>query len=315
MAAVVGINGTVARGLIRRFEEDDRAARIVLVDVRAPSMPIRKATFHQLDLTQPLADARLAEILTREKVERVVHLALHEVPRPLGLMGNELETVGTLCVLNAVAACLGRSGTLEHLTTVTSTMVYGADPENPNFLTEDRPLHGGARSGFVRGKIDLERQVEGFRDEQKRFPIAVLRPCWTLAPGASILARLFDQPLILTVMGFDPLIQLVHVDDLVDALKRAVDTRANGVYNIAAPSPRPLSALLRTVGRVSVPVLAPVAYPLADFLWRSYGVGLGVSLDYLRYLWVVDIERAQAELGFAPRYDTRAVAAAYAAHH
>jgi len=48
-------------------------------------------------------------------------------------------------------------------------------------------------------------------------------------------------------------------------------------------------------------VESPIAYSSAALLWRLYGVGIGVSLDYLRYLWLVDDERARALLGFAPR--------------
>ena len=57
---------------------------------------------------------------------------------------------------------------------------------------------------------------------------------------------------------------------------------------------------------------APIAYSSAALLWRLYGVGIGVSLDYLRYLWLVDDERARALLGFAPRWDVRGIVQEYA---
>jgi hypothetical protein len=74
----------------------------------------------------------------------------------------------------------------------------------------------------------------------------------------------------------------------------------------------PLSAVLRLAGRVALPLPAPLAYSSSALLWRLYGVGIGVSLDYLRYLWLVDDERARSHLGFAPRWDVSAVVREYA---
>src|SRR5215472_8435840 len=97
--AVTGIHGSLASALVRRLEEDDRYERLVLLDVRAPSMPLRKAVFHKVDLTEPLADGLVAEVLRCEQVETIVHLALREAPRPLREEAHELETVGTMYLL------------------------------------------------------------------------------------------------------------------------------------------------------------------------------------------------------------------------
>jgi UDP-glucose 4-epimerase len=295
---------------LRRLEEDDRYEKIILFDERAPSMPVRGARFHAIDLTAPLADARLAELLRTEGVETLVHLALREAPKPhLGGV-HELETVGTMVVLNAAADCVSRGSPLHSLVSVTTSMVYGAHPRNPNYLTEDQPLRGGDQSGFVRDKVDVERQLEEFR-RQEGLRVCVLRPSWTLGGWDSIARRLLDAPAVLTVLGFDPLLQLLHQDDLAGLLKRVIDRPADGVFNVAAPGVLPLSAVLRLAGRTAVPLPAPLAYSGASLLWRLYGIGIGVSLDYLRYLWVSDDEQARTKLGFAPRYDVRGVVESY----
>ena len=308
--ALTGIHGGLARMALRRLEEDDRYEKIVLFDARAPSMPVRGARFHPLDLTAPLADAKLAELMRTEEVETLVHLALREAPKPHIGGAHELETVGTMVVLNAAADCVSRGSPLDYVVSVTTSMVYGAHPRNPNFLTEDEPLRGGDEAGFVRDKVDVERQLEEFR-RQEGVRVCVLRPSWTLGAWDSIGRRLLDAPAVLTVLGFDPLLQLLHQEDLAGVLKRVIDRPADGAFNIAAPGVLPLSAVLRLAGRNAVPLPAPLAYSAASLLWRLYGVGIGVSLDYLRYLWVVDDERARSRLGFAPRYDVRSVVESY----
>jgi len=314
VVAITGIHGVLASGLLRRLEEDDRYERLVLLDVRAPSKPLRKAVFHKVDLTEPVADAMVADVLRREQVETVVHLALREAPRPLVEDAHELETVGTMYLLNGVADCIARGTALGKLVTVTTTMVYGADARNPNFLTEDHALWAHPGPGFVRDKIEVEAQLAEFRAEQG-LPICVLRPCWTLGGSrASMAARLLGQSPALSVMGFDPLLQLLHDDDLQDIVKRTIDRTYDGAFNLAGGGVLPLSALFRIAGRSVLPLPGPIVYPLASALWRSYGIGTGVSMDFVRHLWVADSERAAHELGFSPRYSTREVAESYAAH-
>jgi UDP-glucose 4-epimerase len=309
--ALTGIHGGLARAVLRRLEQDDRYEKLVLIDIRAPSMPVARARFHAIDLTAPAADSQVADVLRAEGVETLVHLALHEVPKPQSGGARELETVGTMVVLNAAADCVSRGTPLGSVVCVTTSMVYGAHPRNPNYLTEDQPLRGEDQMGFVRDKVDVERQLEEFR-RQEGVRVCVIRPSWTLGASGSMARRLLDPPAALTVLGFDPLLQLIHPEDLAGVLKQAIDRPRDGVFNVAAPGVLPLSGVLRLAGRFAVPLPAPIAYSSAALLWRLYGVGIGVSLDYLRYLWLVDDERARALLGFAPRWDVRAIVQEYA---
>jgi len=307
VVAVVGVHGAAARRLIRRLEDDERYSRLVLIDLRTPSKPVRRAVFHRVDLTEPLADSVLAHVLRNEQVETLVHLALRESPVPLAASAHELETVGTMYLLNAAADCLRARTPLRALVTLSTAMVYGANARNPAYLTEDLPLAGAAHRGFVADKVDVERQLAQFRSELG-LPVCVLRPCWTVGSEGSIAERLLAVSPVFTVLGFDPLMQLVHVEDVADALKRAVDRPPDGAFNVAAPGVLPLSALLRLAGRASLPLPASIASATADIAWRSYGIGTGVSMDFLRYVWAVDAEACASKLGFVPRIATREAA-------
>lgn len=311
VVAVTGIHGWLARGLLRRLEEDDRYTRLVLIDVRAPSKPVRRSVFHQVDLTEPLADAVLAHVLRAEQVETVVHLALRESPQPLADGAHELETVGTMFLLNAAADCIGRGTPLRALVSVTSAMVYGASARNPAYLSEDQPLRGAVHGGFVADKVDVDLQLQEFR-RQFGLPVCVLRPCWTATDRSSIAVRLLRQSPSFSVLGFDPLMQLLHGDDLLDVLKRAVDRPADGSFNVAGRGVLPLSALFKIAGRVPLSLPGPIANATAELLWRSYGVGIGLPLDFVRYVWAVDAESVATTFDVVPRYSTREVAASLA---
>ncbi len=312
MVAITGIHGAVARRLIRRLEEDDRYTRIVLIDQRPPRLPVRRADFYRVDLTEPLADVLLAEILRREEVEVVAHLALHELPLAAAAAERELDKVGTMLLLNAAADCLAQGTPLEAVVALSTAMVYGARPNNPFYLTEDCPLRGGAEPGFVRDKVDVERQLEEFRHECG-LRVCVLRPCWTLGAEPSVATLLLRQAPPIAVLGFDPLLQLLDMADLGEAVKQAIDRRRDGCFNLAGRGVLPLSALVEVAGRSALCLPGPLAYLVTGLRWRLQGLGVGISLDYMRHLWVVDAERARAELDFQPRHTTLDVAQAFRA--
>ena len=81
VVALTGVHGVAGAALVRRFEADDRIARLVLLDRRAPALPLRHTIFRGIDLTATLADVALAEMLAREHVHTVVHAAFHDDPR------------------------------------------------------------------------------------------------------------------------------------------------------------------------------------------------------------------------------------------
>ncbi len=308
VVAITGIHGELARRLVSRLEADDRAAAIVLIDQRAPERPIGKGRFVELDLTEPLADARLADVFRSEQVEVVVHLALRESPSPRGGEAHELEGIGTMVVLNAVADLVTHGSSVARVVGVTTAMVYGASARNPLYMTEDQGLAGASADPFVRDKLDVERQFERFR-QRYRIPVCVLRPCWVLGGRDSILARLAHMRPAITVAGFDPLVQLLHPEDAADALHRAVWRGRDGAYNLAGAGVLPLSAVLQRVAGFAAALPGPLASLVLEAGWRLRGAGPGVGIEYLRNPWLVDTARARSRLGFAPRYDARTMLA------
>src|SRR5438876_799894 len=137
IVAVTGAYSYMGAELIRRLEQDRRYYRVLAIDIRKPSFPLSKTQFHKVDLTLPTADAEIATILSREQVETVVHAAFLSVPTHNSAWAHEFENIGTVHVLNACSQSRIRKFILW-----SSTIVYGANPLNPNFLTEDHPLKG-----------------------------------------------------------------------------------------------------------------------------------------------------------------------------
>src|SRR5215212_6929990 len=259
---------------------------------------LRRLEYVKLDLTQPTVDGELATLLQRNQVHTFVHGAFLSHPTHAAEWAHELEDVGTMHVLNACAGVEPR-----RLVAISTTLVYGAHPKNPNFLAEDAELRGHRDSRFVNDKVRAERQIQRYAKEHPDVEVAILRFAPILGPTVSnMYTRFFSRPVAPVMMGHDPLMQFVHEQDAAWALQKAVDSHATGPFNIVGKGVLPYTTVLALLGRVPVPMPQLVARQLSKVLWATQLVGSPPSfLDFLLYLCVADGSKAKRELGFAPR--------------
>ncbi|MEO6773154.1 MAG: NAD-dependent epimerase/dehydratase family protein [Kofleriaceae bacterium] len=298
VVAVTGACTYLGGELLRRLGEDPRFTRVLALDVRQPAHVGGKIEFIKLDLTQPTVDGELATLLRTASVDTFVHGAFLSHPTHASEWAHELEDVGTMHVLNACAAVEPRRFVM-----VSTTLVYGAHPKNPNFLTEDAELRGHRDSRFVNDKVRAERQVARFAAEHPAVETCVLRFAPMLGPTVSnMYTRFFSRVVAPVMMGHDPLMQFVHEQDAAFALAQAVESHATGPFNIVGKGVLPYTTVLALLGRVPVPMPRFVARQLTKVLWTTQIVGSPPSfLDFLLYLCVADGSRARAVLKFAPR--------------
>jgi UDP-glucose 4-epimerase len=302
VVAVTGARGFVGGELIKRLEEDRRYAKVIALDLRKPDFPLEKTQFYKLDLTLPTADADMADILEREGVETFLHAAFLSHPTHATAWAHELEDIGTMHVLNACAEARVRKFVLS-----STTLVYGASPQNPNFLSETHELRGHPRSRFINDKVGAEKQVRRFRGENPEVSVTVLRAAPMLGPTVqNFITRFFSRPVCPTLMGYDPLMQFIHEQDAIDAFKLAVDDDHPGEFNVVGDGVLPYSTVLALMGKVPLPMPHFLARPLSNALWVTQIFDSPPTmLDYMRYLCVADGRKAQAELGFKPRWDIK----------
>ena len=298
VVAVTGAYTYLGGELLRRLEEDARYSKVLALDIRQPTVTGKKIEFIKLDLTQPTVDSELATILERHKVDVFVHGAFLSHPTHAAEWAHEFEDVGTMHVLNACAGVEPRRFIM-----ISTTLVYGAHPKNPNFLTEESELRGHRDSRFVNDKVRAERQVQRFAKEHPAVEVCILRFAPIVGPTISnMYTRFFRRPVAPVMMGHDPLMQFVHEQDAAFALVKAVDSQATGAFNIVGKGVLPYTTVLALLGRVPVPMPQLVARQVSKILWATQLVGSPPSfLDFLLYLCVADGRKAKRELGFSPR--------------
>lgn len=300
--AITGTAGFIGSALLQELENDPDYKNIIAIDKRKPPFETKKTKFYRFDLTETLADSKLLEIFEKENVDTVVHAAFPVSPPQDLSSAHELVSVGTMYVIDACAAKKVRK-----LIMASTTEVYGAHATNPNFLSENHPQRGGFKSRFLRDRIEAENQMLKFSKKHPETVVTILRPCTILGPNIRNYKTNFLQNLLVfTVMGYDPLFQCIHEDDVIRAYKMAIEEDFPGVYNIVGDGVLPLSKVLHLAGRLSLPVPAPVMYPVVQLLWYLNIIPAPSSrLDFLKYLSVADGDKAKKTMGFVPRYSTK----------
>jgi UDP-glucose 4-epimerase len=300
--ALTGARTFLGRSLLKLLEEDERVRRLVVIDGDTPTSAGVKSRSYVLDVTQPSAPARIAEILAAESVDTIVHLGFLESPTRNVGWAHELESVGTLHLLNAC-----RERPVKKLILGSSTQLYGPHSDNPNFLSETHPLRGLPVTPFLADKIDAERQVEAYARDHRDACVTVLRFAALLGPSVeSYVTRWLTRPLVPTLLGFDPLVQFVHEVDALAALKLALDRDAPGIFNVVGDGVLPISMVIKLIGRSNLPLPHFFAKRVTSLLWSAGLSDVPPSLlRYLRHLCVADGVKAKRELGFSPGYSSR----------
>jgi UDP-glucose 4-epimerase len=306
--ALTGTASYLGARILRRLVEARGADAVVAVDIAAPPTTLHGVRHRMVDLTLPGADQRLVDVFREERVETVVHAAFFTTPRRDAAYAHELESIGTLH-LAAAAAAAG----IRHLVLRSFTAVYGARGQNPNFLTEDRRPDAHSRLSWVRDKVEAEEHAFSFSRRYPDLGVTVLRFATLMGPGVhTFYTRVFSKRVVPVVLGYDPLVQLLHPDDALESVDAALAKGPCGVVNVVPSAPLTLLTALHLSDKLTVAVPHVLAYPVAEMWWGA-GVGEapGGFIDYARFLFVADGGKARRELGFLPRHSSRDALMAY----
>src|SRR5262249_43420655 len=248
IVAITGAASFLGMTRVGLLEEDERIGRIVAIDLTSPSTAGERTRAYEVDLTQPVAEERISEILLAERVDCLVHLAFLGSPSHARAWAHELESVGTMRLLNAA-----RQASVRKLVMWSQTMLYGAHPTNPNFLSERHPLRAPQSEPFFADKIEAEAEANRFAQRTGNL-VTILRTAPVVGPTVkNYLAKYLARRFVPTMMGFDPLWQFLHEADAVAAFRLAIFRDVSGTFNIVGDGVLPLTTIIKLAGRVATP--------------------------------------------------------------
>jgi UDP-glucose 4-epimerase len=288
--------------VVQRLVEDPDVAEVIGIDIREPRYDLGRADYLKLDIRHSL----IGKLVRSVGIDTVVHTltridSFDMDPR----RAHEMNVIGTL---NLLAGCAGVGSPVRRFVIKSSGHVYGSRFDLPAGVREDHRLDSNSRHQFVRDIVEVESYVSDFAVRNPAIAILVLRFSNSLNPQEpQPLARYLDLEVVPTVAGYDPALQLIHVDDCVEATALATKRGPSGAYNIAAPGAEPLSKLLDSAGKLHAPLLPPFGLELAAFAMRRSGLAFlsPQLLDLLRWGRSLSTAKAARQLGFRAARDTR----------
>jgi UDP-glucose 4-epimerase len=208
--------------------------------------------------------------------------------------------------MQLLAACQ-KSASVRRLVVKSTTAVYGSSSRDPALFAEETEPKALPRSGYAKDAVEIEGYVRGFARRRPDVAVSILRFTNFIGPRIdSPLVRYLRLPLVPTVLGFDPRVQLLHADDALEVLRRAtLASSPAGTLNVGGAGVLLLSQLIRRAGRVPVPVPASGVHLVGRAVRRSGLVDFSPEqLRFLEFGRVVDTTRLREEFGYEPRYTT-----------
>ena len=196
--------------------------------------------------------------------------------------------------------------TIRHLVYLSSAGVYALRFTEPNLLDEDHPLElDPAVLRDVRDAALADLTVCSRLGESAALSSRVLRLAEVLAPDTG--SQLWDYlqtRVCLRPLGFDPMINVLSLDDCVAAVALALRSRRPRIYNIPGADTLPLSRVVARWGRVGIAVPGPLLAPLYRLRTGVVGLEFRYDLNMRRFHFggVLDGARAQVELGYRPEH-------------
>ena len=289
---ITGICGRLGRRLARLLH---RERPIIGID-RRPFQGKPKDIKHEaIDIRRK----KTRDVFRSQRIAAVVHMGIMHNPRSSSTEHHTWNVVGFQKLLDYVAQYK-----VPKLIVLSGAAVYGPNPDNPQFLTEDAPLMGSARFSELRDLIEVDMLAQSFFWKHPEVETVILRPCHILGEVRNASSNYLRLPRIPMLLGFDPMVQVMHEEDVVRAMILALRPGIRGVFNLAGREPAKLSSVIALTGRPTVSIPHPVAEMALKRMWR-----LGMTsfpapeLDHIKYVCMVDTTRARSVLGFEPKHD------------
>lgn len=256
-----------------------------------------KLLYRSIDLTRPRGVHDLVwDDARRLRIDAVVHGMQH---RSAHDTGSRVHAQNVLAARELVLACKDHP-TIRRFVYRSFAEVYALGHTTADLIDEEASLDFEPTSPqWVRDRVEADLMMCSHFASPLR--IAVLRCAEILAPECG--SQLWDylcSRVCLRPLGYDPMINVLSVDDAAAALVAALQSDEIGVFNIRGADTLPLSRAIAESHRLDVPIPGPLLSPLYDLRRRIAGFEFRYDMNVRRFHFggMLDGSRARALLGY-----------------
>ena len=246
--------------------------------------------FLHLDYTK----RSFADIFHKHPIAKVIHLGRISNPRENFYKRYNLNVLG---IANLLKLCARHQ--VKSILIFSTFHVYGAHQCNAINIEEDHPLRAAQIFPEIIDAVEADHLATTHILSNHEIHTVVLRPCTVVGPHINNnFCRLLRNRYVPYLMGFDPMKQFLHEDDMAQAIVLALEhPKAWGVYNVAGSGSLPLKLGIKLSGGKGVAVPHSLAYRVTKRL-----TGFPAHLiDYLRYPVIISDRKFREDTGYAPK--------------
>jgi UDP-glucose 4-epimerase len=303
--AITGISGYIGSQLLTRLAQMEAVDKIVGVDIKPPPIDPVKLKFYQQDISKPLG-----AIFAENEVDTAIHLAFILRPNRHRIRTQQIDIGGSQ---NFLKAC--HEANVRHIVYLSSHTVYGAHLDNPSPLKEDSPLRPLFGFQYSWDKAETEKVWREFAETHHEASVTILRSCPVVGPNAadSITALMFKPPVIIGVSGYDPPMQFVHEDDLIELITTLINRPVPGIYNVANDGEIKYSEIAELAMKRMVCLPEKLIHPILGLSWKLHlqNASQAIGLEFIKYPPVVSTEALKTKMNFRFHYSSREAVAAF----
>ena len=303
---VTGASSTIGERLIRSLLADNNIDHVLAVGFEPferalPFSQSNRLTYLQVDMGRSRHIRKLLFGPARDLgVETIFHTALVDSAAGTGNRVHKINVESTRQILELCE----RHPTIRKLVYRSFAEVYQIQADLPALIEEAHPLNlASGAPQWIRDRVEADLTVCAAMG-LSRLRIVVLRCAEVLAQGCG--SQLFDyleSPICLRPGGYNPMINVLSVTDLVRAMELAAASSVQGTFNIPGKDTLPLSTSILKWGRMGIPVPGNWLTPI--YAWRrrirGHDFRYGMNRRRFTYSGILDGTRARKVLGYSPQ--------------
>lgn len=290
---VTGAAGALARQVIRQLRDK---VNIVAVDFRRRVRIDSNTPSYQGDPTR----REFEDVFRQHDIAGVIHLGRMESDELTPERRYNANVLGTQRLFR-----LCSQYGVKQIVVMSTFYVYGASPYNPALLAEDAPLKASGLTMDLIDSVELENLAAVALWKHPELHLTVLRPCHIAGPRVrNTMSRLLDRPLAPALVGFSPMMQFIHIDDMARAIVAAFVQNHPGIYNVAPAQWMAFTDVLRESGCAVFPVpsIPPAVPSLITRILRGQPFPRYL-INYLKYPVLIDGSHFEETFDFTCKRD------------
>lgn len=289
---VTGAGGALGQQVIRRLRRDHQ---VIAVDFRHKPELGGDVAGYQVDFNK----REFEDLFRKHRPVGVIHLGRILTSQASRASRYAANVLGTQKLFD-----LSVKYGVQQVLVLSTFHVYGAHPYNPALIEEDAPLKATEIASDLVDSVELENLSAIYLWKHPELHMTLLRPCNVIGPGVNnTMSRILGNRHAPWLIGFSPIMQFLHVEDMADAVEVAFRKNHPGIYNVAPDDWVAYDQALAHCGCRKVPIPSvPSNLPKAISRvlgWKSFPLYL---VNYFKFPVVIDGTHFRRTFGFTPRY-------------